>query len=363
MKKELYGVITEGIKEMNSSEEIKILREIVEDVISKSIDYAEEKYNQIEDKLYNSILPQNIDYTLFNTVIEKKYINAYNECLYPVLYEDLVQKIDYNQIEEEYKETKCAIIETGFMESTYENILLLTESNRVFKGSLHTENKKVEIKVKVEYDKKYEEIESKMYSLFKKNMKEWKTLNMPYCKKMVKIVMIDINEDSEIIKEAISIEFDLEEYNSLYHNNFIPVWNINRYGATPARGAMPSNDRINYEYILKYGNNKKSGNIIFDVDDGLMDIITDEKEVKVISNSKELKNWEIYEFKYVDTMSDTMSFNYEVESNIKKINFIEMIKKGRIRTKAELRQIIESYESVIKYFEFIGAELCKEYKG
>lgn len=360
MENELNRVITETIKGMQNTEEIEIVRGIVEDIMSKSIEYADIKYKNIEENLYYSIIDKKMNFYIYNTVVEKKYINTYNDFFYPVFDEDFEEEKSIQEMLDEFRENGRAVIGRGILKAEYEEIKSITDSNRVFRGKVITEADEIDIKLRVEYETKYEAVEQELYNLFNQNMIEWNTLNIPYCKKMISIVMVEFNGDIESVTDGRKIEFNLEEYEEKYFQDYFPVWNIKKYGLMPARGAMPIKDQINYEYILKYGNRKNLNGLAFNVKGGLIiDIILNEYEFKVISNSKDLTDWEIYEFKEVNQNSSILSFDFSIESNIKTADFVENIKKKCLRTKAELRRLIESYDSMGDNLLYIDAEILK----
>ena len=340
--KEILDLMRESSKRLQDPMQIKVLREIIEPSFKELIEHTENMYSALEKRVYDEIINKENQFEIFTTLIPRKDLNYQSLYLSPILEEDR-EAPNLKDILKNLKNGETAVVDKLFCPLSDKKIEELLSGNKEYEGYLVEGSKRCKIKVALELVNEYEKKEEMIYKLFYKNNLPWRTINNPYTRKIIQVVVVKILGDIDEIEEIETIEFN--DLNFSYEKDMVPVWNILEKIHTVTSGIDPAEDNINYNYTLFSEELKEIENQIlpYNEDANIKAIFRSEDgELKIVCDAENIVKWNIFVFKNLE--------NYKIDDNKYIIfrnnegsSFDKFRRKNNavIRTKGEIIRLVE----------------------
>ncbi|MBO4749967.1 MAG: hypothetical protein J5546_06575 [Lachnospiraceae bacterium] len=313
-------------------------RRALKDVLSKTLlpfyEQTEEKYHQLEDRLFTTERARQKSFDLITGIIERNRIDVTEDSLYPMNYADLSDvTVDIGEMMEKIRAGKPYTVFRVFLKADVATIQRLERENKRFHGTVITQEGEYRAEVRLVRNQSYLKQVADLYPLFENNGIRWKTVCMPYLRKFydVQVCAADCPED-EVIRE---FRIDFGEYASFVRSDLIPVWNV-RF-LSEKTGAYPdlAVDRVHYEHCI-YRNHFREGRSYLVAEDGvrLWDVFLQDGDMHIVCSEKDPRTWKLLE---VNDKALHERNAYPVYHNGG-----ESSKQGCIHTKAEVKRYIDS---------------------
>lgn len=339
MKKE---EIRKRLQQIENLEEKKLLNEILDQVILETMNYQEKIIDTLKKEMKEEIEEE--AYPIYTTILPRGEYIARGSWLYPVIPEDLEeQEIDYQLLKNCILCRQKVRIEKIFLACDYLKIEQAVKKERFFKGILTTDKQQLEIIVKLEKNKEYNEKRKDMYEIFLMNQIPWETVNSGYFEKYMDVILVKCNGNIKEKEKIIAIEINYEELENCVEKNLIPIWN---WVPTTLKGKsfpIPMKDHINFKYEINI-ENKGRYLVVLEKENNTY-LIRKEEKLEIISNQSAIKEWQAYE---ITTPRETLyDITYPYMTNQIKESFTNAYQRKynrSIRTRAEIERKVFSYQ-------------------
>lgn len=332
------------LREIEDLEERKYAKTILVEGLAKIIKKTEEKYKELENRIYEEVEIPSSYYGVYSTIISKEDYDPTNPTFFPVCEEDLKESLLFT-IYIQASETKCEELE---------------KEEKYFMGKLKTEDQEYSAKFRLKKAQRYRNKIAQLYELFQSNGIPWTTVHTGHLDKFYDIEFELIEKiSSECIWKEVDIDF--EEYQALIRYQKLPLWNIEKIFFSSMDFMMPCMDGAYYEHEFfteEYGS--ENGYLILKNEDILA--IRYEKEKIIIKSEKEVfDKWIAY--KIVNQSPKlSLQYSYPILTNQKKENFFRryLYQSGiKLQTKADLFRRIQELE-VENYIEIFDYQIVAQ---
>ncbi|MBU3108002.1 normocyte-binding protein [Clostridium gasigenes] len=356
--------IHEKLNEIKELGDRVLLKKIMNSVFSSLEEYSEERFNQLEKRVFNEVPYVKEKYNIYSTIIKRNKIDQTDDFLYPILSEDVEEKTyDTIKILKSIEEKKTSNMFKIFLKCDYLIFKEFISNNLNIKGVIETNKKVHEAYFKVVENKEYTDKVSRLYKSFINSNVTWTTVNNPYIHKIADIVLIGCKDKIENDESVIKIEVDFGEYNKYVEYDMVPLWNIKELKLKCNGFPMPCIDKINYEHnisIVKQG--EKNGYLV-DYENVDINYVTFTKESVIISSTtNETAFWNLWDI-ISGEENKTSKYEYELMTNKVNVNFSNKLafqNPYTIKTKTELARVINSLKAS-KYLKFKDIKLEKNH--
>lgn len=352
-------VIEDELKNLELGER-NLLRKTALSTINNLIDIIGDRIENFEKSILDTTIQKNENIYIGSLLIPKKELYLYEVTYSPILSSDLEEN-DLKKILTD--DTKEKILKRVFINLNLSKLIKLR--NKIITGKVFCRNKEYYLKFKLQFEDEYLEKMRLLYDIFCLNTIKWRTYNIPYIRKMFKLVIVEY--DLELINELNGGEevfIDKDELAPYWVEDHIIIWNIKEESASSDGLIKPTINKIHYEHTVVFENVSKVylcpqiNNKIYTVAktiDNSMKIITDESRpikwsfwsILPIEN----KNYSKLKFKFFDN---------KIDNNF--INQIKLENDLRIRTKGEVYRILNSYKDVRDYLKLEDIVVTTEEK-
>jgi hypothetical protein len=359
MKNEIY----EKLNNIENLEDRLILKKILSGVFMSLEEYTENRFNDLEERVFNEIEDIKGKYNVFSTIAKREELDPTNEFLYPILKEDMEESIyKVEEVLNSLRENQPMTMFKVFLKCDYLMVKDILSSKKTFKGIIETNKNTYEAYFSLKENKEYIKKLDELYKMFINNNIPWTTINNPYIYKITNVVLIkckeDIGEDENINK----ISIDFEEYKEFIEYDIVPLWNIKEISLKSLGFPMPCEDKINYEHMISIEKERGNHGYLVNYEGNNIQYVKFMKDSIVIcSLEEEGRKWDVYKIISKNTSSIDI-YNYELMSNEVDSSFIGKLSlnnKCNVKTKAELERIIKSFK-ISEYLEFKHLELNEE---
>lgn len=284
--------------DISDLEHRKELKGVTKEIMLPLYDYIESSYQQQIERMEEKSI--NRDYSIVIGVAEKNRIDLSDERLLPIEIEDMEEHlIDDQLIRQELKEKKACIMYSVFMQLEYKQIMDIIYSNRIFNGTVTTDEGVYRATFQIRKCTKYIDKVQALYPIFVKNMINWKTVNMAYLFKFVDIIMVgaDLPDDENIIR--IKVEF--EEYSDAIKYNMVPLWNVKKLVVRDSGYPELCLDHIHYKHVIFQHKLKEDSAYL--VDNPLVsiwNIYYDNDDMVILCNKESDISWNLLEIHNIE---------------------------------------------------------------
>ncbi len=344
----MKDIILEKLSRMEDLEQRKLLRNIMSGFFENLIDYQTDANEKLEKRIFDEVEDIERKFDVYTTVIHRENIDPIDEFFFPMIADDVEEKeFDFTSIQNKLNCYGKVFYETVFLKFSNEELEKINEKK--FFGKLITQDGEVNVKIELRKNKRYVKLIENLFTIFEKNTVGWRTINSPYLQKIYDVYIVTKDEIDSEIEEVI---YSIEEYEDYKHTEMIPVWNIERLIHKGDSFPMPALDEVHYEHpisLRKYG--EKNGYLI---DPGNLNINAIKKtkdKMVVITDRDESQTWGLYKI-VQGKMNKNKKYSFEIYSNSKKESFINKYVQRQnsiIRTRSEIKRILESFECSDKY--------------
>ncbi|MBB6624518.1 normocyte-binding protein [Clostridium gasigenes] len=356
--------IHEKLNEIKELGDRVLLKKIMNSVFSSLEEYSEDRFNQLEERVFNEVPYVKEKYNIYSTIIKRNKIDQTDDFLYPILLEDVEEKTyDTIKILKSIEEKKTSNMFKVFLKCDYLIFKEFISNNLNIKGVIETNKKVHEAYFKVVENKEYTDKVSRLYKSFINSNVTWTTVNNPYIHKIADVVLIGCKDKIENDESVIKIEVDFGEYNKYVEYDMVPLWNIKELKLKCNGFPMPCIDKINYEHnisIVKQG--EKNGYLV-DYENVDINYVTFTKESVIISSTtNETAFWNLWNI-ISGEENKTSKYEYELMTNKVNVNFSNKLafqNPYTIKTKTELARVINSLKAS-KYLKFKDIKLEKNH--
>lgn len=338
--KDTTEIIKRQILEFESEALQKFFKENILESFEEIEKYLEQRINIIEKRVEETLNTEKKNLDICMTVMSEEEYRLNDGIFSPVDMVDFSDKTKKGINIRNIITKKNMVVQTVYMELSDEEIKNL--ENRKFNSYIEKNGEKFPVKIRIEKNKKYNEKIQKLYYLFQKNGREWKTINSFYNDNFYDIILDEFEKEYIDLQDIQNFEYDLEEMEIKAKKNVFLVWNINRISVQSEDFVQPDEERIVYKYRLDYNQNR---NILINSSNNkpFFLVYRDEAEnINVLSNEKQDLIWEVWEFMDFSNIKYEKELDFKIYSNAQ-INERIVNLNNKIRTKVELNRFLNSY--------------------
>ena len=361
----MYNRIYEKLNQIKDLEERVVLKKIMNSVFSSLEEYSEERFNELEKRVFNELPYVKEKYTIYSTIIKKNKIDPTDDFLYPILSEDMEEKIcDTKEILKVLEEKEPKNMFKIFLKCDYLIFKEFINNDFKIKGIIETNKKVHEAYFKVVKNEQYTGKVSKLYRSFINSNITWTTVNNPYIQKFADVVLIGCQDKIESDESVIKIEVDFGEYSKYVEYDMVPFWNIKELSLKCSGYPMPCIDKVNSEHNISIVKEGKENGYLVDYENPDINGVTFTKESVIISAAMEDSTlWKLLCIVACDKKK-IPRYEYELMTNEVNVNFSNKLsfeKPYTIKTKTELARVINSFKAA-KYLKFNNVKLTESYQ-
>lgn len=359
-------IIQKRLQNISDLDERRKLRTILTDVFETMVEYNEEMYRTLENRIYSEIEDTRGNFYIYSSLEHISNVDPISKFLYPMDLNDLhMDEQNMTLLAEQISTEDEVVLAQIFMKCSHLKIQEIIERAELYKGYIQTKENLHEVKISLKICTKYIKIIENLYQAFQLNGIEWNTIYCPYAYKFVDVVLHSkpsFHKD-ENIKE---ITVDLGEYEKYKVLNMIPMWNVKATEVQDNSFPVPAKDRIHYEHQISLSElGTEHGYMIGLHNEQFSYIKRYPEELIIVSDASEQKSWNLIQILHQDY--EQKKSDYALVSNHRDLGFIGRFSSVRgmiIRTRGEIMRLIKSYDISDK-FVFKDLKVIKEsvYEG
>ena len=360
----MYNRIYEKLDQIKDLDERVLLKKIMNSVFQSLEQYSEDTFNKLEERVFNELEYAKEKYDIYSIIIKRNKIDPTDDFLYPILDEDMEEKIyDTTEILRYLEEKKHKDMFKIFLKCDYLIFKEFINSDIKIKGIIKTNKKDHEAYFKVVENKQYTDKVSRLYKSFINSGITWTTINNPYIHKIADVVLVGCEDRIEDNEEIVKIEVDFGEYSKYVEYDMVPLWNIKELNLKCNGYTMPCIDKVNYEHDISIIKEGKTNGYLVDSENIDIDYVTFKKEsITIAAAVKDTMSWNLLSIIAYDKRK-IQKYEYEFMTNKVNINFANKLafaKPYTIKTKTELARVINSFQAS-KYLRFNDIKLQENY--
>ena len=181
---DFHSYIEKQLRMIDDLDERKYAKRLLLEGMEKMIRCMDERYEQLEQRIYHEIEISDNHYEVAMTVIKRQDYDPTNPTLFPVVEED----IDGSVPEMLEQDTKKSYVGTVYLEQS-EKECRRFEGQRFYHGYAIVNGKECIARFHVARANRYREKMEQLYQLFQDNQVPWKTVNTGHLDKFYDIFM------------------------------------------------------------------------------------------------------------------------------------------------------------------------------
>lgn len=344
----LKKVIEDELKNLDVDER-NLLRGISLSTIANLIEIVGNRMENFERTILDTTIQKNENIYIASLMIPKKDLYLYEVTYSPILNSDL-EESDLKKVLTD--ETEEKVLKRVFINLSLEKLVKL--ENKIFTGRVFCGNKEYSLKFKLEFETKYLEKMKLLYDVFCLNTMKWKTYNIPYIRKMFKLVIVEY--DLELVRElkgGEEIFIDKGELSQYWIEDYIIIWNVKEENASSDGLIKPTMNKIHYEHTVIF-ENVTNVYLCPNFDNKIYTVAkTIDNSIKIVTDDSRPIKWTFWSILPIEIRDYSrlkfMLFDNKIDNNF--INQIKMENDLRIRNKGEIYRILNSYKDVKKYLK------------
>lgn len=354
-------LLNKRINSIDSLEDRKIFRDIVNHVFMDLVDYQDTQIHRLRTDIFDQMTLDEKRPVIYGTMIYKKDYDPTDNFMYPMVSKDVeTQEITGKDFNQAVMDHKGYMLKRIFLKCDSETLEKIYSGEKIFTGKIHLESQNdIDIKVRLKGYTSYSDILEHLYATFIQNGFQWRTTNLPYIYKFAAVMLAEpvTIPDDEVV-EYVSV--DIGEYSSYCVEDIIPVWNLEYTQVQSINFPIPTLDNVLQEhrfdvydlspfcYIPDFGERY----------DGYVKRSTE--SVSVIIPEKDIKEWPMYKL-HPQTEGKHYVYPFEIYGNSQSDNFYigyENTRIRNVRTKGEIERIIHAFKAS-EMFRFNGFEIVE----
>lgn len=344
----MKGLVQDRLGKMKDLEQRQQLKNLMTGVFLNLVEYQEEMIRKLEQRVFDELEDPGRRYDIYGTICAREDFDPIHEFLYPMLPSDVTgSMLDMSRVAQVIREGGEVKLFGLFMEMDTAEILKLVRSGRIFHGQVVTDAGSYRIDIRLSADNSYVQEIERLYHVFLENGIPWRTINHPYIRKFVDVIMTGGEGEPDPHEEIREITVSLEEYDTFRRQDLIPLWNVERLELKNSGFPVPAIDRINYEHVLslrktgvEHGYLVRSGEEM-----DIRYIKRSEHELTVVTSREKAAEWEV--LKVTRPVEVRLGRQlYKLVSNTRRDSFAGRYahKQGiAVRAKAEIARIVHSF--------------------
>lgn len=351
--------VSERLKEIDDLDERRFAKSVLLEGLGKVINTMEQRYRQLEQRVYQEIEIEKGHYVVGSTIIQKKNYDPVNDSLYPVDSDDL----DVKALSQKLSCDEMQFIETVYLKADHNTCLkFISEKKRM--AYLTADIGRQVIWIAMRPADRYKKSVGHLYQLFQDNSIPWETVNTAYLDKFFD-VFIDWRsyqgDKDSIIKDfnLDSATIDWNEYRPALCRGIIPLWNIQMIQFGSKDFILPCIDGIYYEHEFSLEDKNIKDGYLIESNDDILEIRHEETRIVIKSDLAAFDKWTAVRIIQGESQR-SLGYDAPVLTNRKHDSFIQRYAnktKTQLMTKADLfRRIMEM--DIRDYIEVVGYEIC-----
>lgn len=320
-----------------------LLQDVLADVFTELLQYSEERYARLENKLDGEIGDSFNKYYVYTGVCKRDDIDITSRCLFEIKTPQAYGKGYLGRI---------------FLACDYPVIRQCI--SKEYKAQVITDNGEYETTVSLRYCHAYLDAIGNLYHQFNMGQKQWHTINCPFLYKMFDIVDIrGIIPGNEVVQKVEIILGELSEH-VIY--DAVLVWNVQEEIYKPSvETAAADNEGVYIHKILLP--DKDSGYLAAPEGEDFFWTVFSQDGISVHTRKRAYENMKLLKIAHMDINKDLTGLLYPLQSNYRNMRHADRQALNNPRciwTKGETMRTLSSYE-VFNEFEFV--DICMDLQG
>ncbi|MBE5982132.1 MAG: hypothetical protein E7248_02375 [Paenibacillaceae bacterium] len=351
--------IEERLREINDLDERQFAKKILAEGLGKLIHCTEDKYLQLEKRIYEELEIGANQYETVMTIVNRNHYDPTNNTLYPVDETDLKKE----KLAECLSKENRVWIGSIFLEINEQGRRRF-EGSESFNGILKVDAGNKEARFYIQPAKRYRDIMERLYQVFQDNHIPWETINTAYLDKFYDVfICIEGLEKENIPIFPENIEIAFGEFKEFVCYDLIPLWNMEWVKFDSADFMVPSINGIYYEHEFTLEDKEEGDGYLIESSDDILEIRHEKNKIVIKSDKETFENWKALHIIQKETMR-SLDYKEPLVSNHKNDSFIRRYaenSRAQLMTKTDLfRRIMEL--DIRDYIEVVGYEICSNVK-
>lgn len=346
-----------NLNRISDLQERRLLRDILNSVLQGLIEYEEEQFHKLEDRVFGELEYQEMRYSIVTTLIAEKDYDPIHDTLFPMQRKDIQKKLP-----EFSADSSKFSLGQAFLECGYQEVKAITQSNKIYYGVVTTKETEHQIGITLAPCSVYLEQIRLLYETFLQNGIPWVTVNAPYLFKFVEKQVVLAEPPFAEGETFVSVSVDWKELKEIVKEDRIPLWNVETYQAQTMIFPVPVLDGVNYEHLIaKKKGDSESGYLVAVPDKVTCYVKQKEDTITITAPYDTMQRWDLMR---IVPAQQGIAYRgaYPMMGNQRKNQFIERLEnrgKSVIRTKGELLRLAESFEGS-NLVKLVGFEIMEK---
>lgn len=289
--------LQERLMEIQNLQERKDVKQVMEKTLLPFYKEIETAYQRLEERLFFEEQERVAPCRIITGIKERKRIDETDFDMVPMCVEDLQERIiSVARLWESLETGRDYDVYTVYLHTDYLKLKNLSNSVRVFRGTVRTEYGEYQADFKVRPCKKYLDILHGLYREFINNGIPWRTVCAPYLYKMFDVSMTDTNCPKDEAVTEISVDF--EEFSEYVRYQYVPMWNVRTVERKTSSYPQFCLDRVHYLHCIYETKLDLHKDYIVAGEIPLWDVSRIQGELRISCDEKSPANWTLREFSY-----------------------------------------------------------------
>lgn len=352
------------LREIDDLDERRFAKRVLLDGLGAIIRQWEQKYAELEERVFREIEIPDGCYGIVSTVIKRRDYESTNGTFFPVFPADL-------QAEE------CGKLLSGegylyagtiFLEAD-DSLCREFEALKALHGTAGRQEGRGEADFHIRQAKRYRDAVEGLYPVFLENRIPWKTVNIGYLDKFYDLYIPGETKDMQESKNARfmdieDMDIDFGKFADKVRMGLIPLWNIEAVSFDSMDFMMPCIDGTYYEYEFDVGERNHKDGYLIEPRKEILEIRHEKDKIVIRSVSESFQKWGAWRIVQGETVQP---FTHDVPllGNRRKDSFIGRYaaKTGvQLLTKADLFRRIKEIDAG-EWMEAVDCEILESCEG
>ena len=278
--------IKERLREIGDLDERRFAKEILLDGLGRVIRCMEQKYQKLEQRVYDEVETAANQYGIVTTIVQRKHYDPTNGTLFPVDERDL----DGKMLSEDLSEDNRVFLGTTFLEADEETQKEFCA--RVCFPGIRNQKKEDFF---IEQTRRYQEAVERLYQVFQDNHVPWETMNTGYLDKFYDVYAEKesrLDREGEEPDSLENVEIWYGKFASAVRYGRIPLWNLEKIFFDKTDFMMPCMDGIYYEHEFSLEGKEERDGYLIRANEEILEIRHEPDRILIKSGTEIFVNWE-----------------------------------------------------------------------
>ncbi len=287
---DFHSYIEKQLRMIDNLDERKYAKQLLLEGMEKMIGCIDERYHQLEQRIYNEIELSDNHYEIAMTVINRLDFDPTNPTLFPVAEEDLEERnpelpeaasneLYVNTIYLEHSERECRRF----------------EAKKFYNGYAIIDGRESIARFFVAPAIRYLEQMEHLYQLFQDNQIPWKTVNTGYLDKFYDVYMeMESLADRGSSGKLERTEIHFGEFEPFVRREFIPVWNIEHMTFNCTQFMVPCIDDVYFEHEFMVGGGDERDGYLIHFNEDILEIRHEMGKIIIKAKVETYENWSAF---------------------------------------------------------------------